>query len=321
MKAMVLKEIGSPLELTDLPPPQPKENEVLLQVICCAVCRTDLHIIDGDLKEPKLPLVPGHQIVGKVIHSRKHQVGSLVGVPWVGQTCGKCSYCLHDQENLCDNAIYTGYQRDGGFAEYCKAHEDYVFPIPPSYSPLQASPLLCAGLIGYRALRLIEGAKNIGFYGFGSAAHLLVQVVNHRGGKVFAFIRNREKGDFVKKMGATWVGAINDQPPLPLDAAILFAPTGEHYPIALKAVKKGGTVISAGIHMSDIPAFPYSLLWGERVMRTVSNLTREDGHLFLNLAPKIPIHTEITVYSLPQVNEALSALRTGHLKGTAVIQI
>ncbi len=327
MKAAVLTEVKKPLEIKEVPIPEFGPDEVLVRVLACGVCRTDLHIVDGELPSPKLPLIPGHQIVGIVERAGRNVVGiesgERIGIPWLAKSCGKCRYCLEEKENLCDNALFTGYLKDGGFAEYCVADYRFVFPLAPNYSPTSAAPLLCAGMIGYRALRLTEGSTKIGFFGFGSSAHLLAQVVKHAGGEIFAFVRKEnEKGKkFAKKFGATWVGSPGDMPPEPLDAAILFAPVGEHYPMALKVVKKGGIVVSAGIHMSDIPSFPYRLLWEERVMRSVTNLTREDGRELLELAPQIPIYTATTLYPLERVNEALDDLRHGRFEGTAVIKI
>lgn len=322
MRAMVLSEVKHPLELQNIPIPQPKPHQVLIKISVCAVCRTDLHVIDGDLPSPKLPLIPGHQIIGTIaslgneVHS--FQKGERVGVPWLGGTCQHCEYCLSGRENLCDHALYTGYQMDGGYAEYCVADARFIFPIPAAYTDEHAAPLLCAGLVGYRALRMTGEAKRIGFYGFGSSAHLITQVVSYRGGEVYAFTRKKE---FAKKMGAIWAGTIEESAPQPLDAAIVFAPVGAFIPIALKAVKKGGTVVSAGIHMSDIPSFPYKLLWEERVLRSVANLTRQDGEEFLALAPRIPIHTETTLYPLESANQALDDLRNDRLSGTALLMI
>ncbi|MCH9625400.1 MAG: putative alcohol dehydrogenase AdhA [Chlamydiales bacterium] len=325
MRAMLLTGAHKPLELKNIPIPKPGPKQVLIKISCCGICRTDLHVIDGELPSPKLPLVPGHQIVGKI-----EQVGSevntckpgmRVGVPWLGGSCGVCDYCKSGHENLCDHAVYTGYQIDGGFAEYCLADAKYTFPIPTSYSDTQAAPLLCAGLIGFRALRMTAGAKRIGFYGFGASAHLLVQIVNHREGEVYAFTKPGDiKGqEFAKSCGASWAGSTNEEPPFPLDAVIIFAPVGSLVPKALHSVKKGGIVVCAGIHMSDIPTFSYHLLWGERILRSVANLTRKDGEDFLALAPQIPIETHISTYSLEDANQALDDLRRGHLLGAAVL--
>jgi alcohol dehydrogenase, propanol-preferring len=327
MRAMVLTEVKKPLQLQEIPIPAPNPEQVLIKISACAVCRTDLHIVDGELPFPKLPLVPGHQIVGTIervgIHIDPKMIGQRVGVPWLGHSCGVCEFCLAGKENLCDLALYTGYQIDGGFAEYCLAYPSFTFPIPEGYSDITATPLLCAGLIGYRCLRLSEFAKRIGFFGFGSSAHLLIQVVVHKGGEVYAFTKpNDRKGiEFAKKMGAKWAGGVDEKPPLPLDAAIIFAPVGALVPPALRSVKKGGIVVCAGIHMSDIPQFPYRILWEERVLRSVANLTRQDGKEFLALAPKIPVKTEINLYSLEQLNQALDDLRQGRFKGAAVITL
>lgn len=326
-RAMIFEKVGSPLKFVEIPIPKPMAGEVLIQVHACGICRTDLHIIDGELPHPKLPLILGHQIVGTVVELgdgvKTIQLGARVGVPWLGGTCGHCLYCLSQRENLCDNAIYTGYQKDGGFSDYCVANAEYTFPIPSSYTDLQAAPLLCAGLIGYRSLRMTGNAVRVGFYGFGAAAHILIQVAAYQGKEVFAFTR---KGDVdsqnsAKSLGAVWAGDSDTLPSVPLDAAIIFAPVGSLVPQALKAVAKGGVVICAGIHMSDIPSFPYSLLWEERILRSVANLTREDGKEFLALSPKIPIKTNITTYPLDQLNQALNDLRTGKINGTGVIKL
>ncbi len=322
MKAMVLKEQKKPLQLQDVPIPSPKEGQILIKVEACGVCRTDLHIADGDLKEPKLPLILGHQVVGRVVE-KNGVAGRRVGVPWLAKACGSCSYCIDGRENLCENGLYMGYQLNGGFAEYCIAYEDYVFSIPESYSSLHAAPLLCAGLIGYRSLSFAKDAKSIGFYGFGSSAHLLCQVATHLGKEVYAFTRpgDLETQNFAKKMGAVWAGGSNDMPPKLLDAALIFAPVGALIPTALKAVKKGASVISAGIHMSDIPSFPYSLLYGERVVRSVTNLTRQDGREFFDIVSKFQVDTAITVYSLEDANRALDDIRSGKIEGSAVLAI
>ncbi len=325
MRAAVLKSQGTPLEIEEVEIPKPGPKEVLLKVLACGVCRTDLHIVDGDLKEPKLPLILGHQIVGRVVDVGEGvtllKKGDRVGVPWLGEACGSCAYCREGKENLCDLTRYTGYQLNGGFAEYCVARAAYTFPIPAQFSDTQAAPLLCAGLIGFRALRMTQKAQKIGFYGFGSSAHILTQVVKFQGGEVYAFTRPEdiEKQEFAKKLGAVWAGSSEEAPPRPLDAAILFAPIGDLVPTALKAVRKGGVVVCAGIHMSDIPSFPYSLIWEERVLRSVANLTRKDGEDFLPLAAKIPIQSEVQSYALDQVNQALSDLRVGNFSGSAVI--
>jgi len=315
MRAMVLRRAGEPLEETELPDPTPRPGQILLRVKACGVCRTDLHVADGELTEPKLPLVLGHQIVGEVVGT-----GERVGVPWLGWTCGKCRYCRAEQENLCDSAEFTGYDLDGGYAELAVADERFCFPLPEGYPDLQAAPLLCAGLIGYRAYRMAAEAGTIGFYGFGAAAHILCQLAVWEGRRVLALTRG---GDDVAQslaleLGAAWAGAVEDVPE-ELDAAIVFAPAGELVPAALRALRKGGSVVCAGIHMSDIPAFPYELLWGERVLRSVANLTRRDGEEFLELAPRVPIRTEVEAFPLAQANEALDRLRRGEVRGAAVL--
>jgi len=324
---MILKRPKRPLKPVDLPDPVPEPGQLLIRVHTCGVCRTDLHVVDGDLKEPKLPIIPGHQIVGTVVDSShgsgRYQVGATIGVPWLGGSCGVCDYCRSGRENLCDQAQYTGYQINGGFAELCVADERFCFPIPERYPDLQAAPLLCAGLIGYRAYRMTDEARRLGFYGFGAAAHILIQVARHHGREVFVFTRRGDAAgqQFAKELGASWAGASDETPPAPLDAAIIFAPVGELVPLALKATAKGGTVVCAGIHMSDIPSFPYSILWGERVVRSVANLTRKDGEEFLALAPKIPVRTEVHAYPLAKANEALDDLRHGRFTGAAVITV
>lgn len=322
MRAMLLTEPKTPLQLVEVPIPRPHPFQVLIKVKACGVCRTDLHIVDGELPSPKLPLIPGHQVVGEIVELgqsvTQFKLADRVGVVWLGGSCMHCTYCRSKQENLCDQALYTGYQIDGGYAQYCVADARFIFPIPNNYSDVQAAPLLCAGLIGYRALRMTHPAKKIGFFGFGASAHLLVQVVNYQGGEVFAFTH---KPEFAKEMGAAWVGRIDEKAPYLLDAAIIFAPDGSLVPIALQAVKKGGSVVCAGIYMSDIPSFPYNILWEERVLRSVSNLTRKDGEEFLTLAPQIPIQTKTTIYPLEKLNQALDDLRTGNLAGAAVITI
>lgn len=325
MRAMVLETQHSPLQLKDIPVPQPAANQLLLRVTACGICRTDLHVLDGELAEPTLPLVPGHQIVG-VVEAIGGGVsgfkpGQRVGVPWLGGSCGHCWYCDHGKENLCDEARYTGYQINGGFAEYAVADAHYCFPIPPGYDDVQAAPLLCAGLIGYRAYRLVESASKIGLYGFGAAAHILIQVARHRGQAVYAFTREGdiEAQDFARSLGATWAGDSGQAPPVELDGAIIFAPAGELVPQALRAVRKGGRVVCAGIHMSDIPSFPYDILWGEREVCSVANLTRQDGDEFLPLAADIPVVTTVHSYPLEQANQALEDLREGRFSGAAVL--
>lgn len=322
---MVLVRPRQPLQLRELASPSPGPHQVLLRVHACGVCRTDLHVVDGDLPRPKLPLVLGHQIVGTVIDRGERvtrvAVGQRVGVPWLGMTCGCCAYCGQGRENLCDEARFTGYQLDGGFSELALADDRFCFTIPAGYPDLQAAPLLCAGLIGYRSLEMAGPAERLGFYGFGAAAHILIQLARHRRQRVFAFTRpgDQRAQEFALELGAEWVGGSDRVPPLPLDAAIVFAPVGALVPTALETVVKGGTVVCAGIHMSDIPSFPYRLLWGERVVRSVANLTREDGERFLALAPQIPIETQVQAYPLEQANDALAALREGRLHGAAVI--
>jgi alcohol dehydrogenase, propanol-preferring len=327
MRAMLLERPGLPLKLADIAVPTPGPMEVLLRVRVCGVCRTDLHIVDGELVHPKLPLVLGHQIVGTVVATgegaEQFSVGDRLGVPWLGQTCHHCRYCLADRENLCDNARFTGYQLDGGYAEYVVANERFCFPIPARYSDVQAAPLLCAGLIGYRALKMTENATRIGFYGFGASAHILIQLARHQGKQVFVFTRSGDRSgqDFARELGAVWVGSSSEQPPEALDAAIIFAPVGSLVPLALKAVAKAGIVVCAGIHMSDIPSFPYEILWEERVLRSVANLTRQDGEEFLDLAAQFPIATRTNTFCLEAANDALTALRQGSIEGAAVLVV
>ena len=327
MRAMVLDPVGEPLRSADAPEPEPGPDEVLLRVHACAVCRTDLHVVDGELPDPKLPLIPGHQIVGTVerVGGRVENfaVGDRIGVPWLGHTDGTCRYCLTGRENLCDEARFTGYQIDGGYAEYAAADHRFCFPVPDGYPDLQAAPLLCAGLIGYRSLRATGDAERLGLYGFGAAAHIIAQVAVYQGREVFAFTRDgdEEAQGFARELGAAWAGDPSQTPPEELDAAIIFAPVGALVPRALRAVAKGGVVVCAGIHMSDIPSFPYEILWGERVVRSVANLTRRDGEEFLALAPEVPVHTEVVSYPLEGANEALDALRGGRIRGAAVLVV
>jgi propanol-preferring alcohol dehydrogenase len=327
MRTMILDAPGQPLRLADLPIPTPGDGQVLLRVHACGICRTDLHIRDGELPDPKLPLIPGHQIVGTITgrgpSATRFAAGQRVGVPWLGWTDGTCPHCLAGQENLCDNARFTGYQINGGYAEWAVADERYCFPIPDGYPDDQAAPLLCAGLIGYRALRLAGDARRLGIYGFGGAAHIITQVARWQGREVYAFTRpgDEARQRFARELGATWAGGTDATPPVPLDAAILFAAAGELVPLALGAVGKGGSVVCAEIHMSDIPTFPYSLLWEERVLRSVANLTRQDGEEFLELAPRVPVHTAVQSYPLEAANEALEALRNGQVRGAAVLSI
>ncbi len=328
MRAMILNAPNEPLQEAELPTPTPSAGQVLIQVHTCGVCRTDLHVVDGELTQPKLPLIPGHQIVGTVAShgagvSGAFPLGTRVGVPWLGQTCNHCRYCLSQRENLCDYAKFTGYQLDGGYAEYAVADERFCFPIPTGYPDLQAAPLLCAGLIGYRSLTMTGDAERVGLYGFGAAAHIVIQTARFQGRQVFAFTRSGDTQgqQFARDLGAVWAGGSTEAPPEPLDAAIIFAPIGSLVPAALKAVAKGGVVVCAGIHMSDIPSFPYELLWGERVLRSVANLTRRDGEDFLALAPKVPIQTQVEAFPLTAANEALESLRSGSIQGAAVLVV
>src|SRR5829696_2864694 len=319
---MLLDSPRSALRLGDLPDPEPGPGEVLLEVAACGVCRTDLHILDGELDRPKLPLVLGHQIVGRVVGGgERFAPGQRVGVPWLGWTDGDCRYCRSGRENLCDRALFTGYDLDGGYAEHAVADERYCFPLPEGYEDLQAAPLLCAGLIGYRTLRFAGDAERIGIYGFGAAAHIVCQVAVHQGRRVFAFTRAGDDATqaFALELGAEWAGDALGPPPEELDAALIFAPAGELVPAALRALAKGGVVVCGGIHMSDIPAFPYELLWGERVLRSVANLTREDGERFLALAPQVPVRTEVETHPLERAGEALERVRSGALRGAAVV--
>jgi propanol-preferring alcohol dehydrogenase len=322
---MVLDRPGTPLRLADLPVPQPGAGEILVKVSACGVCRTDLHVVDGELTEPALPIVPGHEVVGHVVAAgadvERFRMGERVGIPWLGWTCGVCSYCRTERENLCDTPKFTGYQINGGYAEYALADARYCFPIQGDYSDAEAAPLMCAGLIGYRSLALAGKAERLGIYGFGAAAHIVAQVARHRGQQVYAFTRpgDDQAQAFARDLGAVWVGASDQRPPEPLDAAIIFAPVGALVPAALEAVGKGGVVVAGGIHMSDIPSFPYRILWGERVVRSVANLTRRDAEDFLALAPRVPVRTEIQTFPLEHANEALTCLREGRLRGAAVL--
>ncbi len=324
---MVLEHSPGPLLPKELEEPRPGPGQVLIAVHTCGVCRTDLHILDGELSEPKLPLIPGHQIVGTVIDrgegAERFDQGQRVGVPWLGWTCGECRYCRSGRENLCDRARFTGYDLDGGYAERAVAAERFCFPIPAGYPDVQAAPLLCAGLIGYRALRLVGEAERIGFYGFGASAHILCQVAVHEGRRVFAFTRpgDAETQAFARRLGAEWAGSSEQRPPEELDGAIVFAALGALMPAALRASAKGARVISAGIHMSEIPAFPYEILWGERSLGSVANLTRADGEEFLEMAPRVGVRTEVSTYQLEGANEALADLRAGRLRGAAVLAL
>ena len=312
---MVLRAVGEPLRLEEIPAPEPQPGQILLRVAACGVCRTDLHVVDGELPRPKLPLVPGHQVVGRTEDGRR------LGVPWLGWTDGTCRYCRSGRENLCEAARFTGYDLDGGYAEWTVADERYCLPLPDDLTDQQAAPLLCGGLIGYRALRFTEDANNLGLYGFGSAAHMICQVAAYQGRAVFAFTRPKDERTqaFAINLGAVWAGGSDEQPPEQLDAAIIFASAGGLIPQALTTLAPGGTVVTAGIHMSDIPSFPYEDLWHERSIRSVANLTRQDGEEFLALAPKIPVRTTVTTYSLDQAEQALADLRAGAFEGSAVI--
>ena len=321
---MVLDAAGTPLRPADLPEPEPGPGQVVLRVGACGVCRTDLHIVEGELAEPKLPLVLGHQVVGDVVRGgTRFEPGARVGIPWLGWTCGECRYCLSGRENLCDRARFTGYDVDGGYAELAVADERFCFPIPEAYANDRAAPLLCAGLIGYRALRLAGDAETIGLYGFGASAHIVCQVALAQGRRVFAGTRpgDGETQAFARSLGAVWAGDAAAGPPEELDAVILFAPAGELVPAALRHVGKGGVVVCAGIHMSDIPSFPYELLWEERAVRSVANLTRRDGQEFLALAPRVPVRTEVEEFPLEQANEVLDRLRRGEIRGSAVLRV
>lgn len=327
MRAMLMHNQRQQLQYTELAIPTPKQDELLIKVSSCGICRTDLHIIDGELKHPKLPLILGHQIVGTITKMgsdvQHFSIGQRVGVPWLGKSCGSCQFCLTGRENLCDEARFTGYQIDGGFADYCTADYRFCFPIPEGYPDLQAAPLFCAGLIGYRALLKAGSAEHVGLYGFGSAAHILIQVMRKQGQKVYAFTTPGDKPtqDFASQLGAVWAGGSDQTAPRLLDAAIIFAPVGELVPIALRNTIKGGIVVCAGIHMSDIPSFPYEILWGERTLCSVANLTKKDGEEFLALAPNIPVKTEVHTYPLTEVNQALDDLRHGRFTGSAVISL
>ena len=322
---MILERPGLPLHHAALPDPEPGPGEVAVRVATCGVCRTDLHVVDGELPDPKLPLVPGHQIVGDVLSVgegvERRSPGDRVGIPWLGWTCGECAYCTSGRENLCERARFTGYQIDGGYAELAVADERFCLPMPEGYPDLQAAPLLCAGLIGYRSLRMCGDAERLGLYGFGASAHIVCQVAQHEGRRTFALTREGdvETQEFARSLGVEWAGGSEIGPPEELDAAIIFAPVGELVPIALRAVGRGGVVVCAGIHMSDIPSFPYEILWGERALRSVANLTRRDGEEFLSLAPEIPIRTEVRSYPLAAANEALADLREGKLRGAAAL--
>jgi propanol-preferring alcohol dehydrogenase len=327
MRAMVLEAAGEPLRETRVEMPDPGSGQVRLRVLACGVCRTDLHIVDGELTDPALPLILGHQIVG-VVDARGDEVdgfetGDRVGVPWLGGSCGRCRFCAIGRENLCDSAVFTGYQIDGGFAEYCLADAAFCFPLPRDIPDLNAAPLLCAGLIGYRALTFAGEARRIGLYGFGASAHIVIQIATHQGREVFVFTRagDRSGQEFAGSLGASWAGSSDETPPVELDAALIFAPVGELVPVALRAVSKGGVVVCAGIHMSEIPSFPYELLWGERVLRSVANLTRKDGDELFAVAQQAEVRTRVTAYELADTNRALDDLRAGRIAGAAVIRV
>ena len=325
MKAMILDSPGRPLRLAEIPIPAPKEGELLLKVHACGMCRTDLHVIDGELDHPILPLIPGHEIIGTVVeagaHAGRFPVGQRIGVPWLGGTCGHCRYCRSGRENLCSDAKFTGYTLNGGYAEYTVANENYCFPIPDDYPDAAAAPLLCAGLIGYRALRAAGDAERIGIYGFGAAAHIIAQVARWQGRKIYAFARpgDCDARKFAMELGAAWAGDSGESPPDALDAAIIFAPVGSLVPEALRNVSKGGIVVCAGIHMSDIPGFPYSILWGERRLCSIANLTRGDGEEFFGIAHQSGVRTEIETFPLVDANEALKRLKEGRIRGAAVL--
>ena len=324
-RAMVLYAPGTPLQEAGLPLPEPGPRQLLIGIAACGVCRTDLHVVDGELPGARLPIVPGHEIVGAVVAkgqgAERFSAGDRVGVPWLAGACGQCPYCRSGRENLCPSALFTGYTVDGGYARYTLAYEDYCFPIPASFSDVEAAPLLCAGLIGYRCLVRAGDAERLGIYGFGAAAHIVAQVARYQGRRVFAFTRpgDLEGQSFARELGAAWAGDATNGPPEELDAAIIFAPVGELVPVALRAVARGGTVVCAGIHMSDIPSFPYDILWGERTLCSVANLTRRDGEEFLALAPRVPVRTEVQTFPLSEANEALAHLRSGRLRGAAVL--
>ena len=328
MHAMTLEKPGTALRETEIPEPVSRSGQVKVRIGACAVCRTDLHVLDGELPDPKLPLIPGHEIVGKVVECGSQveslHIGDRVGIPWLGWTCGKCSYCLKDRENLCDHAKFNGYNLDGGYAEFVVADERFCFPLPENYSDVEAAPLLCAGLIGYRSLIMAGAAAEVlrlGIFGFGAAAHIITQVAAFEGREVYAFTRPGKRGhqEFARSLGAVWAGGSDETPPKPLDAAILFAPVGALVPVALRCVRKGGKVICGGIHMSDIPSFPYSVLWEERSVHSVANLTRADARSFLSLAPKVPVRTETECFWMSNANEAISRLRAGRIRGAAVL--
>ena len=325
MRAMVFEAPGTALVPVDRPDPTPGPGEVLVAVAACGVCRTDLHVLDGDLPFPGHPVIPGHEVVGRVVAvgtgATRFRLGDLVGIPWLGSTCGTCAFCRSDRENLCARARFTGYDLDGGYAGLAVADERFTFPLPDGYGDVEAAPLLCAGLIGFRSWKPVREVPRLGIYGFGAAGHIVAQLARHAGQEVFAFTRSGQgaSADLARRLGASWVGASTEPPPAPLDAALIFAPAGELVPAALRAVSRGGTVVCAGIHMSDIPSFPYSILWGERSVRSVANLTRADGDEFLALAPRVPVRTEVEARPLARANEALADLRGGRASGALVL--
>lgn len=325
MQAMIFEAPGQPLRRVEVAVPKPSANQVLIEVRACAVCRTDLHVVDGELTRPKLPLIPGHEVVGIVVETGakadRFRKGDRVGVPWLGWTCGECSYCRTGHENLCDRALFTGYTLDGGYAQFMVADQRFCFLIPQLYQDPEAAPLLCAGLIGYRSLAKTWDAKRLGIYGFGAAAHIVTQVARFQGREIYAFTRPGDEAGqaFARSLGAVWAGSSTELPPQLLDAAIIFAPAGQLVPLALKAVAKGGIVVCGGIHMSDIPSFPYALLWEERSLVSVANLTSRDGEEFLALAPQVPVKTTVETFPLTQANEALERLRHGQIRGAAVL--
>ena len=325
MRAMVFEAPGAALALVDRPDPSPGPGEILVAVAACGVCRTDLHVLDGDLPFPGHPLIPGHEVIGRVVEvgpgATRFRLGDRVGIPWLGSTCGTCTFCRSGRENLCGRARFTGYHLDGGYAELAVADERFTFPLPDGYSDVEAAPLLCAGLIGYRSWKPLREVRRLGIYGFGAAGHIVAQLARHAGQEVFAFTRSGRgaSADLARRLGASWVGASTEPPPEPLDAALIFAPVGDLVPAALRAVACGGTVVCAGIHMSDIPSFPYSILWGERAVRSIANLTRADGDEFLALAPRIPVRTEVEARPLARANEALADLRGGRVRGALVL--
>ncbi|HLM25879.1 MAG TPA: zinc-dependent alcohol dehydrogenase family protein [Thermoleophilaceae bacterium] len=327
MRAALLEAPRSSLRMVNVPEPEPRRGEVLLDVRACGICRTDLHVLDGELPDPKLPLVLGHQVVAEVAArgegSERFEEGDRVGVPWLGWACGRCAYCRSGRENLCEKAEFTGYHRDGGYAERAVADERFCLPLPDGYSERELAPLLCAGLIGFRTLSFAGDAVRVGIYGFGAAAHIVCQVAKHEGRRVFAFTRpgDRQAQAFARELGAEWAGGSDEAPPEELDAALVFAPAGELVPAALRAVARGGTVVCGGIHMSDIPAMPYEILWGERVLRSVANLTRKDGERFMAVAPQVPVRTQVEVFALERAQEALDRLRSGRIRGAGVLTV